>query len=264
MSATRDVDALWARFKGGDDSARSDLMEAYYGLVRSVASGEPDRTDMDREDLIGYGVIGLADAIERFDPTRGVKFETYAWDCIKRKIREEVRGFEWVEKRVHQRVASVARAQAMLEGKLGRFPTVAEIADELGKSIEWVDGVRRLEQRIKLGYLDAPSGQGARQLRPVSSYRIVDGLSDAGADSPENSFDVEEMRRRLADAILSLSRQHRVILALRYRAKFELGQVANVVGVSRTRASQLQTEAVEALRAALAGAHVDAFLGGRA
>lgn len=254
MTTPPDVDALWARFKGGDESARGQLMETYYGLVRAVAAGQPDRTDLDREDLVGLGVIGLNDALERFDPSRGLKFESYAWKRIAGAIRDEVQGVEWAEKRVHRRIAHVARIRSILEGRLGRTPTLSEIATEIGATVSWVERQLKMEERIKVSYLDAP--------RTGTVGRLVDGLMDSSTDSPENAFDAEEMRLRLADAIGSLCRQHRVILALRYREKLELQQLAVVIGVKTTRASQLRDEAIEALRSALAGHHVDAFLGG--
>jgi RNA polymerase sigma factor for flagellar operon FliA len=257
-----DVEAVWIRYRDGDPAARNELIETYAGLVKAVAAGEPVRSDIEKGDLAGFGFLGLLDAMERFDPTRGLKFESYAVARIKGSIRDEVRRSHWVPEKVHRRTSAVSRATSVLEGKLGRSPTVAEVADELDMTVEALEEIVEVSERVNLKSLDEKPNTNTINDGVGSAGSLSDLLAGANLPAPEASFDVEEIRMRLASAIASLPTLARVVLALRYREHLEYGQMAAVIGVKRTRACQLHTEAVEALRLALAGAHVDAFLGG--
>src|SRR3954454_11706980 len=129
---------LWRRYKGdGDERAREQLVIAYSPLVKYVAgrmsSGLP--AHVDEADLISYGLFGLIKAIERFEPEREIKFETYAITRIKGQILDELRGLDWVPRSVRARAREIERVHGRLERRLHRTPTDEEIADEMGISV---------------------------------------------------------------------------------------------------------------------------------
>src|SRR5436190_21233857 len=130
---------LWRRYKGdASDRAREQLVVAYSPLVKYVAgrmsSGLP--AHVEEADLISYGLIGLINAIERFDPDREIKFETYAITRIKGAIIDELRALDWVPRSVRSRARDIERAIGELERKLHRAPTDEEIAEKLGISTD--------------------------------------------------------------------------------------------------------------------------------
>src|SRR6186997_2186534 len=134
-----DTRVLWQEFKNKDDQAvRDRLILTYAPLVKYVAgrlgSGLP--AHVDENDLVSYGLLGLIGAIERFDPNRDIKFETYAIARIKGSIIDELRAMDWVPRSVRSRARDIERAIAGLEAKLGRAPTDEEVAKQLGRTEE--------------------------------------------------------------------------------------------------------------------------------
>src|SRR4051794_11426471 len=130
-----DTRVLWQEFKRtGDQAVRDRLILTYAPLVKYVAgrlgSGLP--AHVDEGDLVSYGLLGLIGAIERFDPDRDIKFETYAIARIKGSIIDELRSMDWVPRSVRARARDIERTIAGLEAKLGRAPTDEEIAKQLG------------------------------------------------------------------------------------------------------------------------------------
>jgi len=134
-----DASALWARYKDDDDSAaRDELILNYSPLVKYVAgrlaSSLPQTVDT--ADLISYGIFGLIDAIEKFDPARAIKFETYAISRIKGAIIDELRAMDWVPRSVRSRAREIEAAYVALENQLRRVPTDQEVADHMGISVK--------------------------------------------------------------------------------------------------------------------------------
>ena len=146
-----DVQSLWQEFRRtGDKAVRERLILTYAPLVKFVAgrlgSGLP--THVDENDLVSYGLLGLIGAIERYDPDRDVKFETYAMSRIKGSIIDELRALDWVPRSVRSRARDIERAIAGLEAKLGRAPTDEEVSKQLGMSEEELDESLAFKRRI--------------------------------------------------------------------------------------------------------------------
>src|SRR6476620_1347258 len=130
---------LWRRYKDeGDASARERLVVAYSPMVKFVAGrlGAGLPSHVDDADLISYGLMGLIGAIERFEPDRGIKFETFAMTRIRGAIIDELRSLDWVPRSVRSRAREIEEAQQNLEHELGRAPTDAELAERLKMSEE--------------------------------------------------------------------------------------------------------------------------------
>jgi RNA polymerase sigma factor for flagellar operon FliA len=227
---------------------------AYSPLVKYVAgrmsSGLP--AHVEEADLISYGLIGLINAIERFDPEREIKFETYAITRIKGAIIDELRSLDWVPRSVRARAREIEKANAKLEHQLQRAPTDEEMAAKLEMSVdEFQDSLLAIANSSVLALDDLwtfadPEGGGGQ-------ISVLDTLQDPGAVDPEAEAQASELKDRLADAIESLPERERLVIALYYYENLTLREIGEVLGVTESRVSQLHTKAVLALRPRFAG-----------
>ena len=249
---------LWRRYKapGSDDRAREQLVVAYSPLVKYVAgrmsSGLP--AHVEESDLISYGLIGLINAIERFDLDREIKFETYAITRIKGAIIDELRALDWVPRSVRSRAREIERAIAELEAKLGTAPTDEQIAAKIGISVDELEESLTDISRSSIAALDelwSVSGEG-------DQISLMDTIEDESGPRPEAALDQTEMREALADAIARLPEREKLVVTLYYYEELTLREIGEVLGVTESRVSQLHTKAILRLKARLAGAAVRA------
>ncbi|MGN6371840.1 MAG: RNA polymerase sigma factor WhiG [Solirubrobacteraceae bacterium] len=239
---------LWRRYKSeGDDRARERLVVAYSPLVKYVAgrtaAGLPPHVD--EADLISYGLVGLISAIERFDPSREIKFETYAITRIKGAIIDELRSIDWVPRSVRSRAREIERANAKLEHRLQRAPTDEEMAQELGLTVP--------ELHESLLAISHSSVAALDELWSVSDssgdqVSLMDTIEDPNAPDPSHALDVGDLKDRIADAIASLPEREKLVIALYYYENLTLREIGEVLGVTESRISQLHTKAVLRLR----------------
>jgi RNA polymerase sigma factor for flagellar operon FliA len=224
---------------------------AYSPLVKYVAGrmGAGLPAHVDEADLISYGLVGLINAIERFDLGREIRFETYAVTRIKGAILDELRALDWVPRSVRARAREIERAHAKLEARLQRVPTDEEIAEEIGISLE--------EFRKALIAIANSSITALDELWAVSdasgdSISLLDTLPDANAPDPEKALDLNDLKDRIADAIARLPEREKLVIALYYYENLTLREIGEVLGVTESRVSQLHTKAVLRLRSRLA------------
>src|SRR5690606_17052146 len=187
-----EVDALWHRLKDtGDQSVRDQLILHYSPLVKYVAGrvavGLPQ--NVEQSDLVSYGIFGLIDAIEKFDPQRGYKFETYAIARIKGAILDELRSIDWVPRSVRAKARALETAYARLASELHRTPTDDELAAELGYSNEQLQTVLSQISFVGLVALDEMLSVGGDR---GESLTLGDTIAD-GAEGPVGLYEVEEM-----------------------------------------------------------------------
>jgi RNA polymerase sigma factor for flagellar operon FliA len=251
--AGEDTQALWLEFRrSGDQGLRDRLILTYAPLVKYVAgrlgSGLPSHVE--DSDLVSYGLLGLIGAIERYDPERDIKFETYAMARIKGAIIDELRSLDWVPRSVRSRAREIERAIAELEAKLGRAPSDEEIADRLGLSAEELEESLTDISRSTIGALDelwSVSGEG-------DQVSLLDTIEDTSGPRPSDALDETELRETLADAIARLPEREKIVVTLYYYEELTLREIGEVLGVTESRVSQLHTKAVLRLKARLAGA----------
>jgi RNA polymerase sigma factor for flagellar operon FliA len=244
---------LWRRYKEEEDrAARERLVLAYSPLVKYVAgrmaSGLP--AHVEEGDLISYGLIGLISSIERFEPERGFKFETFAITRIKGSIIDELRSLDWVPRSVRTRAREIERANAKLEHQLHRAPTDEEMAKELDVSQEdFQDSLVRISNSsvIALDELWTVSDASGDQVS------LLDTIQDPTAVDPSHEMDTTEMKDRLADAIARLPEREKLVVALYYYENLTLREIGEVLGVTESRVSQLHTKAVLRLKSRLQG-----------
>jgi RNA polymerase sigma factor for flagellar operon FliA len=243
---------LWRRYKSnGDPRARERLVVAYSPLVKYVsgrmASGLP--AHVDEADLISYGLVGLISAIERFDLSREIKFETYAITRIKGAIIDELRSLDWVPRSVRSRARDIEKANSKLEHKLQRAPTDEEMADELDMSLEDFQEALLQISHSSVAALDEMWSVSDSSGDQVS---LLDTLQDPEAPDPATAMDTAELKDRVADAIDRLPEREKLVVALYYYENLTLREIGEVLGVTESRISQLHTKAVLRLRSRLA------------
>jgi len=240
---------LWDEYKAhATGDARERLILHYSPLVKfvagRVAAGLPQ--SIEQADLVSYGIFGLIDAIDKFDPGRGFKFETYAISRIKGSIIDELRSIDWVPRSVRAKARSIERAYSKLENENKRTPDDGEIASELGMT----DGelAQTLSQisfvgLVALDELLAAGGGGDRG----GSTTVGDMISDRRHD-PVEAFEVDEMKTLLADAINRMPDRERLVLTLYYYEGLTLSEIGEVLGVTESRICQIHTKAILQLR----------------
>ncbi|HEY3097192.1 MAG TPA: RNA polymerase sigma factor WhiG [Acidimicrobiia bacterium] len=243
------VARLWDDYKSrGTTEARERLILHYSPLVKFVAgrvgSGLPQ--SVEQSDLVSYGIFGLIDAIEKFDLSRGFKFETYAIARIKGAIIDELRSIDWVPRSVRAKARSIERAYSKLESELRRTPDDSELALELDVSErelgEWLSqisfvGLVALDEILLAG--DVPG-----------SSTVGDMVEDRAHD-PVAAFEVDEMKHLLADAINRAPDRERLVLTLYYYEGLTLAEIGRVLGVTESRVCQIHTKGILQLRARL-------------
>ncbi|HSX51761.1 MAG TPA: RNA polymerase sigma factor FliA [Cellvibrio sp.] len=210
---------------------------AYHMMMRMPASVQVD-------DLIQAGMIGLIEASQKYDASRGASFETYAGIRIRGAIVDEMRRGDWVPRSVHRNARRVSQAVAAVEARTGRDATDAEVAAELG--VELDEYFEMLQD-----------SNGSR----LFSYEETFGEEDSNIDASEHSsafasplegIQRDGLKKALANAISSLPERERMVLALYYDQELNLKEIGLVLGVSESRVSQIHSQAAARLRNKLA------------
>jgi RNA polymerase sigma factor for flagellar operon FliA len=246
-----DTQALWREYKRtADQGVRDRLILTYAPLVKYVAgrlgSGLP--AHVDEGDLVSYGLLGLIGAIERFDPDRDIKFETYAIARIKGSIIDELRSMDWVPRSVRARARDIERTIASLEAKLTRAPTDEEIASSLGiTEDEFQDSLLEIS-RTSIAALDELWTSSSHGGDPVA---LIDTIEDPLAAEPQAAMAHTELREALGEAIARLPEREKLVVTLYYYEELTLREIGEVLSVTESRVSQLHTKAILRLKARL-------------
>jgi RNA polymerase sigma factor for flagellar operon FliA len=246
-----DLKDVWSSYKKtGDEKARERLVLAYSPLVKFVAgrmsSGLP--AHIEESDLISYGLLGLIGAIERFDPDREIKFETFAVSRIKGSIIDELRSLDWVPRSVRAKAREIEAKQTKLEHELGRVPTDREVAEALEMSIDdFQESLLQISNStvVALDELWTVSDSSGDQVS------LLDTMKDPNAVDPARELGVSELKDRLALAISRLPEREKLVIALYYYENLTLREIGEVLGVTESRVSQLHTKAVLRLKSRL-------------
>ncbi len=251
MEQSDELVEIWRQYKEEKiQEAREKLILHYAPLVKYVAgrvsSGLP--ANIEYSDLVSYGIFGLIDAIEKYDTGRGIKFETYAISRIRGSIIDELRAIDWVPRSVRFKARELEKVYMLLEGSLKRMPTDEEVAREMGISLD--DFFQLLNQMsfISLVALDEMWNVGGEKGDKLS---LVDTLEDAKAKDPSKSYDVEERKTLLADAINRLPEREKIVVSLYYYEGLTLKEIGEVLGVTESRVCQMHTKAILRLKGRL-------------
>lgn len=244
------IDQAWIKWQGNKDPlAREWLLVHYASLVKFVAgrlaAGLPKRVEIG--DLVSSGVFGLMNAIDRFDPSLGFKFETYAIPRIRGAILDSLRALDWVPRSVRAKSRTVENAISDLEHELKRSPSDEELATKLRITSSDLEKWLTEIASCAVGPLDHVVAENT----PASTH--------GGASyfpSPDSVVEAEELRKIMRQEIKRLPERERTVVVLYYEENLTLGEIGDVLGVTESRVSQIHTKAVLQLRARLAIADV--------
>jgi RNA polymerase sigma factor for flagellar operon FliA len=249
-SVERGIEDLWSDFKRtGDQTLRNQLIIYYSPFVKYVASrvlaGLPRH--FDEEDLVSYGIIGLIDAIERFEPERNLRFETYAIPRIKGAIIDELRSIDWVPRSVRTKARAVEQAFTHLEATLHRTPNEIEVAAELEMTVGEFHKAMRKISTVGMMALDEVLRGGDRSERSTLGETLPDGSS-----GPVDTFEAKESKEALLRAVDGMPDRERTVLTMYYYDGLTLTEIGDVLGVTESRVCQIHTKALRQLRSKLA------------
>jgi RNA polymerase sigma factor for flagellar operon FliA len=232
MTPSEDLDQVWREYRATRESQlRERLVLQYAPLVKYVAgrlrARMPDSVEQD--DLVSDGVLGLIDAIDRFEPSRGLSFQTFAVPRIRGAIIDGMRSMDFVPRSVRDKLRTVHRAQVALEERLGRTPEDTEVAREVGIPVQQLRDLRR---------------QASSNHANLDDFDLADELTNA-ADHGIEEGDLSASLMRVVD---QLGERDQVIIALYYFEGLTLAEIGQVLGVTESRVSQVHRRATGSLR----------------
>ncbi|OHB62007.1 MAG: RNA polymerase subunit sigma-70 [Planctomycetes bacterium RBG_13_46_10] len=239
------IDHVWEQFhKTRDDCNRNLLMEHYRDLVKYCAerlhSKLPDKVELD--DLVSAGTFGLMDAINAFDPSRGVKFETYCAPRIRGSILDELRSMDWVPRLVRARAHQLAKVTHSLEMHLGRKPVEEEIAEELNMDVDEFSRLQRDASAVSLVSLNNKYNDSDGE-KDISE---IDVIKDQKSEDPL----IEAQKRDLKNLLTKgLTRAERLIIVLYYYEEMTMKEIGATLDLSESRVSQMHSSIVDRLKA---------------
>ncbi|MBI2996661.1 MAG: FliA/WhiG family RNA polymerase sigma factor [Candidatus Melainabacteria bacterium] len=225
---------------------RDKFIRKYAYLVNWVVGRLPVASlkGLERDDLIGYGTIGLIEAIDRFDPTKGTNFKSFAITRIRGSIYDQLRASDWLTRGSRKRVKNLYNAINELETKLGRHPNDKEIAKELSISLQELRAIQQ-ESQIGIYSLDEP-----RDNATEGSACLIDNVS-SNATPVLEELEESELKEQLIKAIESLPEREKTIVGLYHYKKFTFKEIAEVMDFSESRASQIHARAISLLKSKL-------------
>ena len=244
-----DIAPIWEQFhKTHDDYFRNLLMEHYRYLVKYAAerlySKLPDKVELD--DLISAGIFGLMDAIDAFDPTRGVKFETYCSPRIRGSILDELRSMDWVPRLVRARANQLTKVTQSLNTYLGRKPTERETAEELNMGMEEYNRLRRDANTVGIVSLNTKYSDGDGDGDGEKNIRELDIIQDGRSQNPLTEAQKRDLKNLLTKG---LTRAERLIVVLYYYEEMTMKEIGATLDLSESRVSQMHSSIVARLKA---------------
>ena len=250
MEKSEDITGLWGRFKkDNDQSAKEALIHHYLHLVKYIAGrlkiNFPPQVEYD--DLVSSGIIGLLDAIDKFDPDRGLKFETYAMTRVRGAIIDELRNLDWAPRSVRKKGHDLENTYVRLERELGRTATDGEVADAMGIGVQELHGLLSQLSTTAMTSLDDFISIG----KDSDTTRRINTVESKAADSPDEVLHGRQVTEILAKAIDSLPEKIKIMISLYYYEDLNLKEIGEVLGVSESRVCQIHTQAMVMLRGKL-------------
>ncbi len=240
------MNEIWIQYtKTHDVQLKEMLTEHYVHLVKLVAGrlGIYLNQYIDIDDLVGYGVLGLIDAIDKFDPTKNVKFETYASLRIRGAILDAIRKLDWIPRTLRKKQKDIDKAYVELEMKLSRPPVDYEVAEALNISLDEYNALLKEVNVSTLVSID-------------ENIYHFESIKDHNVQVPEQYVEENEMKNTLAEVIDELPEREKKVIFLYYYEELTLKEISRVLEVSESRVSQLHTKAVSRLRASMSKYHL--------
>lgn len=240
-----DIEQIWEQFhKSHDDRYRNLLMENYRYLVKYIAerlhSKLPGKVELD--DLTSAGIFGLMDAIDAYDPGRGVKFETYCSPRIRGSILDELRSMDWVPRLVRSRASQLSKARQSLETHLGRKPTKKQIAEKLDIDMEEFERLQKDANAVNVVSLNTQYGDDNDE----KNISEIDIIKDEKSKDPLTEAQKRDLKSLLTKG---LTRAERLIIVLYYYEEMTMKEIGATLDLSESRVSQMHSSIVQRLKA---------------
>ena len=233
---------IWERYmRTRETELRDQLILEYVNVVNLVAGrmGMYLGYTVEYDDLVGYGIFGLIDAIDKYDMAKNVKFETYASLRIRGSILDHIRKLDWVPRTLRQKQKKMDTVSGKLEEELGRPATDQEIADELGLTLDEYEGWKSEAELTNLISLDDYLEQGNEGRLDAFGSRFV---------GPEAAVEQDEMKKMLTEALESLTDKEQKVVTFYYYEDLTLKEISEILEVSESRVSQLHTKALKKIK----------------
>jgi RNA polymerase sigma factor for flagellar operon FliA len=227
-----------------DDASREQIIREFAHVIRAIAHRLAFRLPayLDAEDLISVGVIGLMDAMEKYDPSREAKFKTYAEFRIRGAMLDEIRSMDWIPRSVHERISQLQRTQTELMARLGRPATDEEVAVALKMSVSELDDFLSKSRGAVLISLDDLG------IQEPDGNKILKMLADRQHPDPLSMIVNERERESLGRAIQQLPEKERMVLTLYYYEELTMKEIGKILKVTESRVCQIHTKAVMHLK----------------
>jgi RNA polymerase sigma factor for flagellar operon FliA len=234
--------------KGGLEE-RNNMIVEYLPLVKFIANRIASRlpNHIEVADLINSGIIGLIDAIEKFDASRKIKFKTYAEFRIKGAILDELRALDWVPRSTRQKASKLEKAYAELEQRLGRSANDAEMMEHMGITNEEFDVLVRDAKGVALISLDELQSDHDDSFE----RNLLEYLADPEQMNPAQVMNLDQIYRIIAEAIDQLPEKERLVISLYYYEELTMKEIGEILSVTESRVSQIHTKAILRLRSRL-------------
>ncbi|MDE7431293.1 MAG: FliA/WhiG family RNA polymerase sigma factor [Lachnospiraceae bacterium] len=237
---------LWQDYMKTRNSEKRDMIILEYAPLVKIVAGRLNMYlgyNVEYDDLVGYGIFGLIDAIDKFDYGKGVKFETYASLRIRGAILDQIRKMDWIPRSLRQKQKKIEAAISKIENEYGRTATDEEIAKEIGIDTDELQnwqGQAKITNIVSLDEFIEASGEKESGFVKTNSF-----------EQPENVVIKNELKQQLADALTTLTEKERKVILLYYYEELTLKEISIVLEVSESRVSQLHTKALQKMRAKL-------------
>jgi RNA polymerase sigma factor FliA len=238
---------LWQAFAAGDPLARQELLAEHISLVHHVSRQIHRRvsSDVELDELVSAGTMGLIEALERFEPTRGLAFSTFAVPRVRGAILDELRRIDHVPSSMRRRTRTLSTARETLRHELGREPMGEEVAELLGVDLP---GLWKLEAEAEGTMRVALDGTGNEDNDDAPHAQL---LAAEDNHSVDDRLTLDQETSILRETILRLSQQERTVLTLYYFEELKLHEIAAVLEVTESRVSQIRHKAIVKLRGEL-------------
>ena len=245
--AVIDKDKLWSDYSNQKTpELREKLIIEYSGLVKVVAGKLSIYlgNNVEFDDMVGYGVFGLIDAIDKFDYGKGIKFETYASLRIRGEILDQIRRMDWIPRTVRQKQKALDAAYRKIEERTGKLATDEELAEELGISMDELMDMQNDTKVTNIISLDEYMEQGDSKVEPADTKEYL---------QPDKVVEKEEVKKALMEVLATLTDKEKKVIMLYYYEDMTLREIALVMEVSESRVSQLHSKALNKMKQKIGG-----------
>ena len=237
---------LWKQYTQTKDPAVKDELIVQYAYLIKYVAGRLSiyfGSNVEFDDLVGYGAFGLIDAIEKFDIKKGVKFETYASFRIRGSIIDSIRDLDWVPRSLRQKNKELEKVYAEIENEVGHSATDKEVAEKMGISMN--------EFYKLLNDVNVSSMMSLEEFMEQNYERGLEIISDSTDDKPEAALETVEIKDILIDAIDKLPEKEKSVITFYYFEELTLKEISAIMNVTESRISQLHTKALLRMRGKL-------------